>query len=103
MAGGIDACEVEAEQLMDDLLFGDLVNAVGLSLGFGFGNESVVFPHLVYVYLNEVFFMSLWAVHSRIKQLNDCLSDFQDYIVKISVCLSKVDSGYFLAENERPK
>jgi hypothetical protein len=35
---GVDACEVEAEELMNNFLLGDSAMFVGLSFGFSLGN-----------------------------------------------------------------
>ncbi len=66
MSCGIDACEIEANELLFDFLFGNSPDVVTFTFGFSFSNHFICPFLLRYVVLDEVFFSVLFESQSGV-------------------------------------
>ena len=95
MASRVDACEVEGDELLQNLLPFDSRYLVWLSLCLSLGDQSIVLPHLVDVNLNEILVWIIANCQPCIEDLVDDPAYLNVLIVEIFVLFGNDSLKYF--------
>lgn len=103
MASGIDACEVEADQLLNDLFSGDPSDFVGLSFGFSLFDHLVCLSLLLDIVLNEILFGIFLQSQAGLQNLVDFFPDLAELCLHVPILLAEVHVLDLFPEEEREK
>lgn len=97
MASCIDASEIEGDELVDYLFFGDSSEFMGFSFEFCLFDLTINLTHFFNVVVNKIFFLFIFFIDSLFKNFVDDDTNIGDEFIKFLIFFGEVKASHCLS------